>query len=132
MAADRRVTQLARATSQQSPRQSNSTDTVHSGTQKPSYRKSLPSSAAAVVSSAVTSAAVAAAARRRLTQPPGVELTGTRATSPPTAAHRPAAARSNRSSDLRLARRDIVTPSRPAAGQSSLELCQCHCQSRIL
>jgi len=120
--ADRRNAVL-QGTRRRSPRASDSCDMVDIPAPR-TFRKSVPvsaeqrlhSSATAAVTSAATSAAAAAAAGRvdrpRLAHP-GAEQAAARAPSPATAtAHRPTA-RSNRSSDLRMARKDTAAPSRP-------------------
>jgi len=121
--ADRRNAVL-QGTRRRSPRASDSCDMVDISAPR-IFRKSVPvsaeqrlhSSATAVVTSAATSAAAAAAAAGRVDRPrlahPGAEQAAARAPSPATAtAHRPTA-RSNRSSDLRMARRDTAASSRP-------------------
>ena len=112
--------------SRRSPRSSDSRETMDSAAQR-TFRKAIPvsterrqhTSTTAVVTSAAASAAAAAAAGRvdrpRLAHP-GAEPTGAgRAASPATGTTHRATARSNRSSDLRMARRDTAaTSSRPA------------------
>ena len=122
------VSSTVHGTSRRSPRPSESADTVDSTSQW-TFRKSaapvsadqrLHGSTAAAVTSAATNAAAAAAAGR-VDRPrvvhPGTDQTGARATSPVSATtHRPTA-RSNRSSDLRMARRDTAACSK-LSGQS--------------
>ena len=111
--ANRPTSVLQHASARRLPRSSNSTVVVDSAAQR-TWRKSAP----VTVDRRLPTPNTAGAAAGRVggaARPghPGVEQTGARATSPAiTTTHRPTT-RPNRSSDIRMTRRDSTTASRP-------------------
>ena len=132
------------AISRRSPRPSDSTDTVHStAAGGRTYRKSgapisaeprlhgCATPAASLFTSTASSAAAAVAATGRADRPPrpahqpgaaDQSAAAARSASPGTAA--PSAPRSNRSSELRMARRDFIASSKPSGQLITDELHQ--------